>query len=118
MVATMYVYHLEIPSAADCLHSAVYFNPAKTVGAMFDADKFCLMGLLYASFISLGSVTMYWFFEIRAGWEWLADVLVILWIGLGMSGMAYMKMWMGKPTFNTGEIIETGTLDSRSCTTR
>ncbi|KAI0088109.1 Fusaric acid resistance protein-like-domain-containing protein [Irpex rosettiformis] len=80
---------------------AVYFNPAKTVGGMLDADKYCLMGLLYASFISLGSMSMYWFFEVRAGWEWLADVLVILWIGLGMSGMAYMKMWMGKPTFNT-----------------
>ncbi|KAI0798617.1 Fusaric acid resistance protein-like-domain-containing protein [Irpex lacteus] len=80
---------------------AVYFNPAKTIGGMFEADAFCLMGLLYASFISLGSMSMYWFFEVRAGWEWLADVLAILWIGLGMSGMAYMKMWMAKPTFNT-----------------
>ncbi|KAI0338288.1 hypothetical protein BDW22DRAFT_1363174 [Trametopsis cervina] len=80
---------------------AVYFNPAKTIGGMFEADIYCLIGLLYAAFISLGSVSMYWFFEVRAGWEWLADCLVILWIGLGMSGMAYMKMWMAKPTFNT-----------------
>ena len=96
----------------------MYFNPAKTVGAMFEADAFCMMGVLYATFISLGSMSMYWFFEVQPGWEWLADSLVILWIGLGMSSMAYMKMWMDKPTFNTGEIIETGTIDSRSCTTR
>lgn len=81
----------------------VYFNPAKTLGGMFQADAFCFMGLLYAAFISLGSMSMYWFFEVRAGWEWFADCLVILWIGFGMSGMAYMKMWMGKPTFNTGQ---------------
>ncbi|KAI0694282.1 Fusaric acid resistance protein-like-domain-containing protein [Cytidiella melzeri] len=80
---------------------AVYFNPAKTIGGMIEADLFCLMGVLYAAFVSLGSMSMYWFFEVRAGWEWLADCLVILWIGLGMSGMAYMKMWMAKPSFNT-----------------
>ncbi|KIP04140.1 hypothetical protein PHLGIDRAFT_93906 [Phlebiopsis gigantea 11061_1 CR5-6] len=68
---------------------------------MLEADTFCLMGVLYATFISLGSMSMYWFFEVRAGWEWLADSLVILWIGLGMSAMAWMKVWMGKPSFNT-----------------
>lgn len=93
------------------LHRAVYFNPAKTIGGMLEADKFCLMGLLYAAVISLGSMSMYWFFEVREGWEWLADGLVILWIGLGMSGMAYMKMWMAKPAFNTG----TGSLLTDAC---
>ena len=82
--------------------SAVYFNPAKTVGAMIEADTFCLMGVLYATFVSLGSMSMYWFFEVQPGWEWLADSLVILWVGLGMSAMAWMKQWMGKPSFNTG----------------
>lgn len=72
---------------------------------MLEADTFCLMGVLYATFISLGSMSMYWFFEVRAGWEWLADSLVILWIGLGMSAMAWMKVWMGKPSFNTGAFL-------------
>lgn len=81
---------------------AVYYNPAKTVGGMFEADKFCLLGLLYATFVSLGSMSMYWWLEERPGWEWLADVLVIIWIGLGMSGMAWMKIWMEKPSFNAG----------------
>ncbi|ETW81116.1 putative aromatic acid exporter [Heterobasidion irregulare TC 32-1] len=80
---------------------AVYFNPAKTIGGMMEADRYCLMGLAFAAFVSLGSMNMYWWFEVRHGWEWLADVLVILWIGLGMSFVAWMKLWMAKPTFNT-----------------
>ena len=83
-------------------YSAVYFNPAKTLGGMLEADKYCLMGLLFAAFVSLSSMSMFWFFEVRAGWEWLADALVILWIGVGMSLVAWMKLWMAKPTFNTG----------------
>ncbi|KZT10938.1 uncharacterized protein LAESUDRAFT_643293 [Laetiporus sulphureus 93-53] len=80
---------------------AVYYNPAKTLGAMVEADLYCTMGLLFAAFVSLGSMTMFWFFEVRRGWEWLADSLVLLWIGLGMSGVAWMKLWMAKPAFNT-----------------
>lgn len=47
-------------------------------------------------------MSMYWFLEVQSGWEWLADALVILWIGAGMTTIAWMKMWMAKPTFNTG----------------
>ena len=46
---------------------------------------------------------MYWFFEVQPGLEWLADSLAILWVGLAMSVIAWMKMWMAKLTFNTGE---------------
>ncbi|KAH9893586.1 Fusaric acid resistance protein-like-domain-containing protein [Cubamyces lactineus] len=80
---------------------AVYFNPAKTLGGMIEADVFCLMGLLFATVVSLSSMSVYWFFELQPGWEWLADSLVILMIGLGMSMVAWMKVWMAKPTFNT-----------------
>lgn len=69
---------------------------------MFEADVFCTMGLLFATFVSLTSMSVYWFFELQSGWEWLADILVLLMIGVGMSGVAYMKVWMAKPTFNTG----------------
>ncbi len=72
---------------------------------MLEADTFCLVGLLFAALVSLSSMSMYWFFEVQAGWEWLADLLVILWIGLGMSAIAWMKMWMAKPTFNTGMFL-------------
>ncbi|TFY82398.1 hypothetical protein EWM64_g1610 [Hericium alpestre] len=80
---------------------AVYFNPAKTIGGMVEADKYCLMGLAFATFLSLGSMNTYWWLEVKPGWEWLADALVILWIGIGMSFVAWMKLWMAKPTFNT-----------------
>ncbi len=80
----------------------MYYNPAKTLGAMLEANFFCSMGLVFASFVSLGSMGMYWFFEVQSGWEWLADTLVILWIGLGISTLAWTKLWMRKPTFNAG----------------
>ncbi|CCM03886.1 uncharacterized protein FIBRA_06037 [Fibroporia radiculosa] len=84
---------------------AVYFNPAKTLGGMVEADIFCLTGLLFAAFVSLSSMSMFWFFEVQPGWEWLADMLVLLWIGMGMSVVAYMKVWMAKPSFNTAIIL-------------
>lgn len=82
--------------------SAVYFNPAKTIGGMFEADVFCTMGLLFSTFVSLTSMSVYWFFELQSGYEWLADILVLLMIGVGMSAAAWMKVWMAKPPFNTG----------------
>ena len=82
----------------------MYFNPAKTLGAMVEADVFCMMGLVFATFVSLSSMSVYWFFELQPGWEWLADVLVLFMIGLGMSFVAWMKVWMAKPTFNIGEV--------------
>lgn len=73
---------------------------------MVEADLFCTMGLLWAAFVSLCSMTMFWFFEVQRGWEWLADILVLLWIGVGMSIVAWMKVWMAKPSFNTGACIQ------------
>ena len=81
----------------------MYFNPAKTIGGMAEADEYCFLGLLFSAFISLTSMSMYWFFEVQPGWEWLADFLVLFWVGLGMSAVAWMKVWMAKPSFNTGE---------------
>jgi hypothetical protein len=84
------------------LSSAVYFNPAKTVGAMIEADFFCLVGLVYSALVCVCSMSMFWWLEVKPGWEWLADMLVILWVGVSMSGIAWMKVWMAKPSFNTG----------------
>ncbi|PIL36301.1 hypothetical protein GSI_01964 [Ganoderma sinense ZZ0214-1] len=80
---------------------AVYFNPAKTLGGMVEADFFCTMGLIFAAFVSLSSMSVYWFFERQDGLDWLADILVLLMIGVGMSVIAWMKVWMAKPSFNT-----------------
>lgn len=72
----------------------MYFNPAKTIGAMIEADLFVLMGLVYTTIVSLGAMAMYWFFELKPGWEWLADLVVLTWIGLSMSVIAFLKVWM------------------------
>jgi len=70
---------------------------------MIESDIYCLMGLAFASFISLGSMYMYWTLEPHAGWEWLADALVLIWIGVGMSMVAWFKLWIAKPTFGPGQ---------------
>ncbi|KAJ7282569.1 Fusaric acid resistance protein-like-domain-containing protein [Mycena rebaudengoi] len=80
---------------------AVYFNPAKTMGGMVEADLYCFMGLMYSAFVCLASMSMFWWLERKPGWEWLADFLVIAWIGVSMSIVAWMKVWMASPSFNT-----------------
>jgi len=74
--------------------SAVYFNPAKTVGAMIEADLFCLFGLLYSAFVCLTSMSMFWWLELQPGWEWLGDFVAIAWIGVSMSLLTWLKVWM------------------------
>jgi hypothetical protein len=76
--------------------SAVYFNPAKTAGGMVEADTYCLMGLAFAAFVCLSSTSSFWWFEVKPGWEWLADAIIIFWVGIGMSVVAWMKLWMDK----------------------
>ena len=107
MVATVYALHCFVYCCVKVsfLNSAVYFNPAKTAGAMLEADMYCIFGLAWAAFISLGSMGMFWWIDVKPGWEWLADVVVIVWIGLGMTVVAWMKVWMAKPSFNTGNLL-------------
>lgn len=64
------------------------------MGAMLEADLYCLCGLLYSSFVCLSTMTMFWWLEMKPGWEWLGDVLVIVWIGVSMSFVAWMKVYM------------------------
>ncbi|KAF7325068.1 ArAE-2 domain-containing protein [Mycena kentingensis (nom. inval.)] len=80
---------------------AVYFNPAKSMGAMVEADLFCLMGVVFSGFLCLSSMGLFWWLEQKPGWEWLADFLVIALLGVGMSVVAWMKVWMANPSFNT-----------------
>ncbi|CEL60767.1 hypothetical protein RSOLAG1IB_04006 [Rhizoctonia solani AG-1 IB] len=80
---------------------AVYYNPAKTIGAMIEADMFCLVGAVFASIASLVATDSFWFFELQPGWEWLADLLVLAWVGLAMAMIAWSKLWVNKPTFGS-----------------
>ncbi|KAG1889875.1 Fusaric acid resistance protein-like-domain-containing protein [Suillus subluteus] len=80
---------------------AIYYNPAKTIGGMMEADSYCSIAFLYAAFVCLGSMSMFWSLEVRPGWEWLGDALVILWVGVSMWGLTWIRAWMDKPTFNS-----------------
>ncbi|KAJ7678691.1 hypothetical protein B0H17DRAFT_102075 [Mycena rosella] len=80
---------------------AVYYNPARTMGSMLEADLYCFVGLVYSAFVSLSSMAVFWWLEKQPGWEWLANVLVIVWIGVSMSLVAWTKVWMASSSFNT-----------------
>lgn len=71
---------------------------------MFEADGYCLLGVLFAGFISLSSMYTYWSLEEHEGLDWLADTLALLLIGIGISALAWTKSWMNRPSFNTGEL--------------
>ena len=70
---------------------------------MFEADLYCLLGIVWASFISLGSMGMFWWLERYHNLNFLAEIIVIAFIGFGMTVVAFMKQWMAKPSFNTGD---------------
>ncbi|GLB37109.1 putative aluminium activated malate transporter [Lyophyllum shimeji] len=78
-----------------------YFNPAKTIGGMIEADIFCLVGFLFSAFVCLSSMGMFWWLESQPGWEWLGDVIVVLWVGISLGVVAWLKVWMANPSFNT-----------------
>ncbi|KAF9049707.1 Fusaric acid resistance protein-like-domain-containing protein [Panaeolus papilionaceus] len=80
---------------------AVYYNPAKTVGSMIEADLFCVFGLVYAAFVALFCTSVLWWLEQIPGWEWVGDVVAILIIGISMGVLAWLKIWMENPSFNT-----------------
>jgi hypothetical protein len=61
---------------------------------MIEADLFYLFGLFYSAFFSLTSVSMFWWLERKPGWEWAADFVAIAWLGVSMSLLAWLKIWM------------------------
>ena len=90
----------------------------KTVGAMIEADIFCFgafsccnsrvchsqsstAGLAFSAFVCLGSMSFFRPLELSPGWEWLADVIVLSWIAAAMIFVAWSKVWMDKPSYNT-----------------
>lgn len=66
---------------------------------------FCFLGLAYATFVSLCSMSMFWWIDLKPGLAWLADLFALLWIGFGMAGITWTKAWMNKPSFGTGTAV-------------
>ncbi|SCV69070.1 BQ2448_2090 [Microbotryum intermedium] len=81
---------------------AVYFYPARTIGSMFEADCFMVLGAMYATFLCCGSMAMSVWLD-RLGHEQLAHaVVLILWLGGGYTVLAYAKTSVNKkPSFTT-----------------
>src|SRR5215475_7898913 len=96
-------------------HSAVYFHPARTIGGMVEADIFCFMGLLFSAFVCLSGMALFWWLDVKHGWEWLANLIVILWVGLSVFVVAWSKVWMAKPSFNAGMCCFFGNSFESSC---
>jgi hypothetical protein len=82
-------------------YRSVYFNPAKTAGAMFEADLFCLIGVLFSAVISLSSSFSIRLFEDDPDYQWIGDCLGFIWVAAAMSIIAWAKVWVNKPSFNT-----------------
>ena len=81
----------------------MYYNPAKTIGGMFEADSFCLVAWLYSALMNLSGLSLFWWLDVQPGFELLADFVLIIWVGLTIWGLTWMKVWMSKPTFNSGK---------------
>ena len=89
----------------------VYFNPAKTLGNMVLALRFCFILALMAATVSLlamGTIALFDEFSPSHGsrWDWVSEIgdwiVCGLWIGGSMGALAWLKLWVNNPGFNTG----------------
>uniref|UniRef100_V5ER14 Uncharacterized protein n=2 Tax=Kalmanozyma brasiliensis (strain GHG001) TaxID=1365824 RepID=V5ER14_KALBG len=80
---------------------AVYFHPAKTLGAMIEADIFALGAFIFA--ISLGFCSMaVAVFLHEVDRILISDIVsVLFFLGFGMALVGYAKIKVAKPQFNT-----------------
>ncbi|ORY35739.1 hypothetical protein BCR39DRAFT_511847 [Naematelia encephala] len=89
----------------------VYFNPAKTMGNMILSTRFCLILAGLATIVSLltmGTIELFDHFSPSQGsrWDWISEmgdwIVCIVWIGGSMGALAWSKVWVGNPSFNSG----------------
>ncbi|PKY38564.1 hypothetical protein RhiirA4_336561 [Rhizophagus irregularis] len=80
---------------------AVFFNPAKTVGGMYEAVMFSLIGGLFGSLICIGSMASAVWFD-NNGLDTIGRILgVVIWCGGSMFIVAFLKAKLNKPNFNS-----------------
>ena len=110
MVATIVVYVRSHTSSP--LLTLLQFNPAKSKGEMLLATRFCAILAILATCVSLlamGTVELFDLFSPSQGssWDWTSEIgdwiVCVLWIGGSMGGLAWMKVWVGNPSFNSGK---------------
>ncbi|SPO24753.1 related to BRE4 - protein involved in endocytosis [Ustilago trichophora] len=80
---------------------AVYFHPAKTLGAMVEADIFALGAFVYAVTLGFCSMAVAVFLH-ETDRVIISDIIsVLVFLGLGMALVGYAKIKVAKPQFNT-----------------
>lgn len=72
---------------------------------MMEADLYCTFGLAYASLICLLGMAMFRWLEdlatagrILDGNSWIGDIVAVLWIGLSMATISWLKVYMVRPS--------------------
>ncbi|WVO14425.1 hypothetical protein L204_102058 [Cryptococcus depauperatus] len=89
----------------------VYFNPAKSLGNMLLSTRYCFVLALISIVISLLSQLTLQIFDHYSpshgkSWDWVSEmgdwVVCLLWIGGTMGVLAWSKLWVGNPSFNSG----------------
>ncbi|CDR88651.1 related to BRE4-protein involved in endocytosis [Sporisorium scitamineum] len=80
---------------------AVYFHPAKTLGAMIEADIFALGAFIYAVALGFFSMAVAVFLH-ETDRIIISDIVsVLVFLGIGMALVGYAKIKVAKPQFNT-----------------
>ncbi|CBQ71786.1 related to BRE4-protein involved in endocytosis [Sporisorium reilianum SRZ2] len=80
---------------------AVYFHPAKTLGAMIEADVFALGAFVYAIALGFFSMAVAVFLH-ETDRIIISDIVsVLFFLGIGMALVGYAKIKVAKPQFNT-----------------
>ncbi|KAM0753945.1 hypothetical protein T439DRAFT_378053 [Meredithblackwellia eburnea MCA 4105] len=89
-----------VRNAREIATVSVYFNPAKTIGSMIEANLFALLGVMYAAFLCCGSMWMT--LLLNPDHPKIAHaVVLIFWLGGGYGLLAFVKARVNKPTLTT-----------------
>ena len=115
MVATIAVYvSYYDPVGGDKANDQ--FNPAKTIGNMTLALRFCFLlavGSAGVSLLSMATVRVFDMFSPSGGtqWDYISEigdwVVCVLYIGGSMGTLAWLKLWVANPSFNSGKLSRT-----------
>ncbi|RIA95229.1 Fusaric acid resistance protein-like-domain-containing protein [Glomus cerebriforme] len=80
---------------------AVFFNPAKTVGGMYEAVGYSLLGGLFGSLVTIGSMASAVWFNANDHNNLGCIISVVVWCGGSMFIVAFLRAKLNKPTFNS-----------------
>lgn len=90
------------------------FNPAKTLGNMTLALRYCLFLVIGSSlvcFSAMATLELFDHFSPSQGsrWDWISElgdwIVCVVWVGGSLGGLAWLKLWVGNPSFNSGKSV-------------